>query len=108
MSTFSIQGKTLIPVSQIVLPIPGSRGCKSVGTPTKMRWGLKGARSASGALIKLQIFKVGGRWYTDQASVDEFVRELSALPGDGPTVRTPAEARRASEKAEKELISKGC
>jgi hypothetical protein len=87
--------------------LPGSRGAKSVSTATLFRWCTDGCKSATGERVRLEHFRAGGRILTTRQAVLRFFAALSEVPDAAP-VRSPAQRRRDSERAAKELERMGC
>ncbi|MBX7133783.1 MAG: DUF1580 domain-containing protein [Fimbriimonadaceae bacterium] len=97
-----------ISLSQAAKQIPGSGG-KGLDPSTCFRWTQTGARSATGERVKLEFLRVGGRIVTSQAAVRRFLLALTkgTKNDPAPAPRTPAQRRKAVEKAEKKLIEMG-
>jgi hypothetical protein len=94
------------PVAFFVKSIPGARGAAKVSASTTHRWITCGVTAADGSRVRLKAVRVGWCWHTCQEWVDDFFSALSAVPG-APTMRSPAELRRSSEKAARELEAAG-
>lgn len=88
--------------------IPGASG-KHANPSTLFRWTVSGARAVDGERVKLEFLRVGGRIVTTQAAVRRFMLALTNGTTTAPTPapRSPAQRRRAVEKAEKRLIEMG-
>lgn len=75
---------------------------------TVFRYGTKGAR-ARGAVVRLEMARVGASWRTSRAALARFVAALTATADPAPeqTPRSPAERARAAEAAGEELKKLG-
>ena len=94
-------------ITQVVGQLPGARGAKRVHPATVTRWILLGCPSRDGRRIRLKATRCGSRWLVHQTDLDEFFSDLAAEPSPLPTIRSPAEARRANEAAAQRLDKKG-
>jgi len=65
----------LIPLKKLSKLLPRHGDDKPVHTNTLFRWALQGVRG-----VKLRSVLVGGKRYTTQAWVDEFVAALNGTP----------------------------
>jgi hypothetical protein len=98
--------ETTLSLAQAARLLPPGRGERPVTLSCILRWVLRGARSPSGELIRLEAIRVGGRWVTSREALQRFSERLTpdlAASGPGPTPRTPGRRRRASERAGREL-----
>jgi len=91
---------------------PAHRGKGSMNPSTVFRWVVKGQKTGCGAVVKLEAVRVGGRWLTTRSAIARFVTTLTefAEPEESPPyqrIRSPAERRRASERAALELKRRG-
>ena len=100
-----ILSETAISIPEVVDHLPRRRG-KKMHPSSAWRWALKGRRG-----IKLESILVGGVRMTSVEAIGRFVERLSqsseSESASLPT-RTPAQRRRASEAAAKELERLGC
>jgi hypothetical protein len=92
---------------------PAYRGKGKVNPATVWRWVMKGQKSKRGAVVKLEAVRVGGRWLTTRSAVARFVTTLTEMEELEPVspharIRSPAERRRASERAARYLEAHGC
>ena len=87
--------------------LPGSRGAKHVSPATMFRWCSDGITSAAGERVRLEHIRAGGRLLTTKQAMMRFLEALTAVPDAAP-VRSPAQRRRDSQKAAKELEKMGC
>jgi hypothetical protein len=94
--------------------LPLRRGGGRLNLSTLWRWALKGLRAKDGQLVKLRAIRVGETLCTSEQWLREFFDALTAhdpalatevLPA--PTIRTPGQRRRASEKASRQLDKVG-
>lgn len=91
---------------------PGHRGGNSVYPSTVFRWVVKGSRTPTGASVRLDAVRVGGRWLTSRAAVARFVAALTAAVDPAPTdstpaVRPPSARRKSADRAARELERRG-
>jgi hypothetical protein len=88
---------------------PGRRGGKAVDASTVYRWVVRGSKSPSGDVIRLEGARVGGCWLTSRGALARFVAALTPVSGEGaPPPRSPAERRQADAAAAAELDRIGC
>jgi hypothetical protein len=76
------------------------------GRHSVVRWIKRGVRATDGSVVRLAGWRVGGVWKTTSTAITEFLAAMNADAVTAPT-RTPAAARKASERAERELIARG-
>jgi hypothetical protein len=76
---------------------------------TVLRWILHGAPAPDGRRVKLAAVRVGCKWVTSRAALQEFVHALTPrLAGEpGPPPRSPTQRRRADGRAKKQLEEAG-
>jgi hypothetical protein len=90
---------------------PGHRGKSNVDPSTVFRWITKGTRTTSGAIVKLEAVRVGGRWLTSRGAVARFVQALTDAATPAPTnpelSRSEAARLRAGERFGEELDRMG-
>jgi hypothetical protein len=89
--------------------VPPGRDGKKTHLSTLLRWILKGVRTATGQLVKLEALRLGGRWICTRESLQRFAEALTPhLDGDPlSTPRTPGKRQRAAEAAGKQLEKVG-
>jgi hypothetical protein len=95
MSAIAIPDEPLIPISKAVRHLP-----RRPSPPTLWRWHARGIK-IRGRLIRLQCWRVGGKWLTTQTAWATFLGEMTAAgqaQPDDPTPRT-ADAERRLRKA---------
>jgi hypothetical protein len=68
------------------------RGDRPVSPSTLWRWYRHGVRALDGRVVKLRVWRVGGRTLTSEAALREFFAQLSATSdgtttGEGPTAK---------------------
>jgi hypothetical protein len=72
-----------------------------------VRWIVKGVRSPSGALVRLEGLRLGDRWVTSREALQRFAEALTpcldAPQENPPNPRAPGRRQRASERAAAEL-----
>ena len=88
------------PTVEKVVPLNRARIPGNPHTATRWRWCLSGLKGG----VKLESIKIGGVRYTSQEAVGRFIARLNADQPDA----VPEPPNRRTEKAEAELIAKGC
>jgi hypothetical protein len=96
-------------VSQVCRSLPGARGARHVTPSTVTRWILTGCPSRSGQRVRLPATRAGGRWLIRPADLDTFFATLAGEidPDPVPPTPTAVTSRRASERARRELETRG-
>lgn len=94
----------LLPVSEIVARLPGSRGARRVHPATVTRWIVSGCAARDGTRVWLAATRVGSRWLVRESDLEAFFAALGAGTSTNstpctPAVRTPAARRKAGEAA---------
>ena len=104
--TIDIHRETLVAIKKIPDHVPrNSRSGKKVNLATAWRWQQRGCRG-----IRLESILVGGQRYTSLEALQRFAEATTAVAdGSSPTdaSTTPAAARKAHEKACRELDDAG-
>lgn len=88
---------------------PGTRTNPSLHLATMIRWCTRGIRQPDGSRVRLRAIRVGSRWLTSDAWVDEFIAVLTTAHCPNQEVlalRSPAQRNKASDAAAKELAEK--
>lgn len=75
---------------------------------TVFRWTSHGAKAVDGRRVCLEHVRIGNRILTTHAAIRRFIAALSQSADAKPAPRSPAAARRASERANKQLQEMGC
>lgn len=87
---------------------PGERPGESISPSTVYRWGTKGLPLPDGRVVRLAILRVGRKWVTTPAALAAFIEDQQPSHDEPlPVPRTPAQRRRASEAAARELDNSG-
>lgn len=105
-----LQREGLIGLSEAAKLFGTYRGGRPTHPATVGRWALHGVRLGDGRLVRLETIRLAGRLGTSRAAVERFLaaqQGAEPMPAGQP-VRTPANRRRESAKAERELIKRGC
>lgn len=101
----------LILLKQLAATLPESRPGRPVTEGTLLRWhhqGVKGPRHLAGReRIKLEAFRIGGRWYTTDEAFARFVTAQNQPTDPLPVPRSSAIRQRASEAAARRLEAAG-
>jgi hypothetical protein len=93
-------------LNQAARLLPAGRRNRPVSLGCVLRWVLHGAKAPSGALVRLEALRLGGRWITSREALQRFAEALTPLNrGEPPSpARTLGQRRRrAVERAEQEL-----
>ena len=99
--------ETRITLSQAASRRPGARGCDRIHPATLTRWLLRGVKSLSGQLVRLEAERLGCRWVTSEAALSRFTEALSTQPIQQSPPRSPSQRQRAAEAAGKRLAEAG-
>jgi hypothetical protein len=101
----------LISISQAARLIPGYRRTARTAHPSCVfRWMRDGVRLPTGELLRLEGFRLAGRWLTSREALARFVdrqnagRESASAP---PAIRTPTRRQRAADRAARKLEKLG-
>ena len=97
------------PLTRAARRIPSTRQGKPVTLSCLLRWVLAGVRSPNGKRVRLEAARLANRWITTPGALRRFVQAQTPRfdAEDTPVVRSPAQRRRASERAAKELERAG-
>jgi hypothetical protein len=99
------EGKSLV---QIARRCPPGRGVgPHVNAATLWRWCRQGVRLPDGRRVYLEALRVAGRWVTSEKALERFIAAQQAAPTEAPLPPTPAQRRRAAERAGAELEARG-
>jgi hypothetical protein len=102
--------ETLIPLAVAAKLVPPGRNGKRTHISTLLRWILRGAKSPSGQLVRLEAARLGSRWVTSRAALQRFAEKLTPVLNDATAprqIRGPGQRQRASERAARELAKEG-
>jgi hypothetical protein len=102
--------ETPLPLATAAKLVPPGRNGRRTHLSTLLRWILRGAKSPSGVVVRLEAARLGSRWLTSREALQRFSAALtprldSATPPSGH--RTPKQRERASERADRELDEAG-
>lgn len=87
--------------------LPGTDG-RPVNPATVFRWCVSGVRVPTGERVRLEHARIGSRLFTSEMAVERFVMRLTnGTTAPTPAPRSPAERRRAAERAGRELEKMG-
>jgi hypothetical protein len=103
----TLLAETVVSLTDIAKRCPSGRGAgpsHCAHRSTVLRWVRKGVLVGTGR-VKLEAARVGGRLVTSMEAYQRFVAACSAGAGlvPQPQTRTPAQVRRASERAERRI-----
>src|SRR5438309_219453 len=82
---------------------PPGRAGRPVHISTLVRWITAGSRGPDGATVRLQAVRMGGRWLTTRAWLDDYARRLTPAYGDESPRASSASRTRSTERAAREL-----
>jgi hypothetical protein len=103
-----IASESTLSLAQAADLLPPGRGGARPTLGCVLRWILKGAKSPSGDLVRLDGIRLGGRWLTSREALQRFAERLTPqLDGEGPAPRTANQRRKAAEFAAKQLEAMG-
>jgi hypothetical protein len=87
---------------------PGRNGARPA-LSTILRWILIGCKGPSGETVKLRAGRCGGKWFTSEQALREFVEALTprSVGKPAPSPRTVTAGRRAAEQADKAMEALG-
>ena len=103
---FDLTTETPLPLAAAAKLVPPGRNGKRTHLSTLLRWILKGAKSPSGEIVRLEAARLGSRWVTSREALQRFAEALTPSLSETPAAslpRAPTARRRASERAEAEL-----
>jgi hypothetical protein len=85
------------------------RGGKPTHLSTILRWILKGSRSLTGQVVRLEAVRFGGRWLTSKQALQRFAEALTPQFDDRPKPRklTPIAREKAKARAAAHLDAVG-
>jgi len=106
---FDLTAESTLSLSQAADLLPPGRGGARPTLGCVLRCVLKGAKSPSGELVRLEAIRLGGRWLTSREALQRFAERLTPLLDGEPLAspRTLNQRRRASERAARELEQMG-
>lgn len=101
-----ISSESPISLTQAARLLPPGRRGRPASLSCVLRWVLSGATGPSGERVRLEAVRLGGRWVTSREALQRFAERLTprfAAEAEAPTPRSPAQRRRASERAAHDL-----
>jgi Protein of unknown function (DUF1580) len=104
-----LNAETTLSLSQAARLLPPGRRGRPVTLSCVLRWVLTGTKAPSGEVIRLEALRLGGRWVTSREALQRFAERLTPRVGTkpAPSPRSPAQRRRAGERAARELENLG-
>jgi hypothetical protein len=92
--------ESILSLSQAARLLPPSRGDRPATLSCLLRWVLHGVRAPSGAQVRLEAIRLGGRWVSSREALQRFAEALTPrLTDPAPSPQAPAARQRASERA---------
>ncbi len=104
--------ETLISLSEAARSLPAGRRGRPVSLACIFRWITSGVKLPSGAVVRLEGVRLGGRWLTSKEALQRFAEaQTPNLDSDrrpaGAAGRRAGVRQRASERAERQLEEAG-
>jgi hypothetical protein len=101
--------ETVFPFAEAARRLPSLRDGRPVNISTLWRWSTKGLRAPDGAIVKLEIIRLGGRVCTSEEALARFFARLTPQQDHTPpqAPRTAGQRRRSSERAARKLDRAG-
>jgi hypothetical protein len=102
--------ESTLSLSQAARLVPPGRGGARASLSCILRWVLKGAKSPTGELVRLDAVRLGGRWITSREALQRFAERLTPRIEDccvSRTQHTPTQRQRANERVAAELARVG-
>jgi hypothetical protein len=100
------EGETL---TRAARRVPRSRRDRPVTLSCLVRWVKSGVTGTDGRRVHLEAARLAGKWVTTPGAIRRFVAAQTPNPNaqERPQLRTPAQRRRAAERAAEELRRQG-
>jgi hypothetical protein len=101
--------ETPLPLKSATALVPPGRSGQRTHPSTLLRWIVRGAKAPSGDRVRLEAVRLGGKWVTSREAIQRFAEQLTPR-FDSERLRaprTPAQRRRADERADRELKENG-
>lgn len=103
--------ENLLSISQAARLIPAYRGTARTAHPSCVfRWMRDGVRLPNGTILRLEGFRLAGRWLTSREALARFVDRQNAARESAdatPATRTPTQRQRAADRAAQKLEKLG-
>jgi hypothetical protein len=98
-----------LPLAEACRIVPPARSGKKTHLSTILRWILRGAKSPTGELVKLEALRIGNRWVTSREALQRFAERLTPRLDErtATALRTPTQRQRAADRAARELKQVG-
>ncbi len=109
VQTTNLISETLLTLCEAARRLPPGRCGRPVSFSCVYRWIAHGAPGPDGSRVKLEAVRVGGRWLTSVEALARWAERLTPCLDGGPMParRTPAQRKRADERAAKHLDAAG-
>jgi hypothetical protein len=100
--------ETLISPTEVPKSLPPGRNGRPTHVSTVFRWMLRGVRLPSGAVVRLEAIRMGGRWLTSKEALQRFAEAQTQHQDSRPEPpRSPARRQHANQRAAAELDGLG-
>ena len=90
--------------------LPPIRAGKRIHVATMIRWIMRGVRSPSGTLVRLEAARLGSRWITTKQALQRFLEAITPIfsgESSPPARRTMRQRRQGAARAGKQLAADG-
>jgi hypothetical protein len=90
-------------------PIEGTETLRPVSMACLLRWVIEGAQLDDGSRVKLEAVRLANKWISSAGALRRFIQaQTPRLDDDTPvSVRTPAQRKRAADRADQVLDAAG-
>ena len=104
-----LSSETPLPLAAAARLVPPGRNGKQTHLSTLLRWIMRGSKSPSGEVVRLEAVRLGGRWVTSREAIQRFADRLTPNldTNPAPTPHTNAQRERAAVRTAAELNTIG-
>lgn len=96
--------ETVLSLAAAARSLPPSRRGRPVTVSCLMRWISDGVRLPSGAVVRLEAVRMGGRWLTSTEALRRFaLSQTPAFNNPSPMPRSASASQRAADRANRQL-----
>ncbi|HEX4610960.1 MAG TPA: helix-turn-helix domain-containing protein [Urbifossiella sp.] len=95
------------PADEPLIPVNDAAVRLGVGRHSVVRWFKRGVVGPDGSVVRLGGWRVGGTWKTTRSAINAFLAAMNRDAQPPAAIRSPTAVRRASDRAERELIARG-
>jgi hypothetical protein len=102
--TIEFRNESILSLAAAARMLPPGRRGRPVSLSCILRWIVDGVKLRSGETVRLEGFRLGGRWLTSIEALERFAARQTPDPVDRhAAMRPPAGRQRASARAQREL-----